>query len=59
MSSTIATVMSTMPAQTQPQSALAEGFRGGELVLIIAGGILTIVVLAFFIFLFVRASRED
>ena len=48
-------IIASMPAQREP----LPGGTGFEVVLLILGAILTLGLLGFFIFLFVRSSKEE
>lgn len=43
---------------SQPHTSITQGFTAGEFAMIVAGGVLTLAVLAFFVVLFIRASKE-
>ena len=58
MSSIFHSLVANIVAETRPQASITEGFTAGEFALIVAGGILTLAVLGFFIVLFIRASKE-
>lgn len=52
-------MLSALPAQSQTRPSITDGFTAAEFALIVAGGILTLAILAFFIILFIRASKEQ